>query len=160
MGKIIFVTNFSGVKEVKEDISEIISKAKDGDTNYQAVAAYIAQALDYLQDITIPEGDNTYLLEWDTIDVSDPERPLTFIIVKKVTSQPSVFEFRINWNPIYFRALFFMDDKDEEQYKFLTRSLLKQEKNPPELQQKIIETEMVAAMYKQNPFRYLKEWSK
>lgn len=159
MGKIIFVTNISGVKEVKEDISFIVSKAKAGDTNYQAVAAYIAQALDYLKDITVPEGDNTYLLEWETTDVWDPERPLTFTIVKKATSQPSVFEFRINWDPIYFRALFFVDDVDLEQYKFLTRSLLKQEKNPPELQQKINETEMVSMMYKINPSKYLKEWS-
>lgn len=159
MGKIIFVTNISGIKEVKEDISDIVLKANAGDTNYQAVARYIAQALEYIKDINVPEGDNTYLLEWDTTDVWDPERPLKFRIVKKIISQPSVFEFRINWDPLYFRALFFVDDMDQEQYKFLTRSLLKQEINPPELQQKIIETEMVSRMYKTNPSKYLREWS-
>jgi len=159
MGKILFVTNLSGVKEVKEDISDIVSKANDGDANYQAVAMYIATALDYIKDIAVPEGDNTYLLEWDTTDVWDPERPLTFYVVKKATSQPSVFEFRINWEPLYFRALFFVDDIEDEQYKFLTRSLLKQEKNPPELQKKINETEFVSRMYKSNPSKYLKEWS-
>lgn len=159
MGRLIFVTNISGTKEVKEDIADIVVKANAGDTAYQAVARYIAQALEYIKDIDIPTGDNDYLLEWETTDVWDSDRPLTFYIVKKAISQPSVFEFRINWNPLYFRALFFVDDVDQEQYKFLVRSLMKDEKNPPELQQKINETELVAMMYKTNPSRYLKEWS-
>lgn len=160
MGKIIFVTNLSGHKEVREDINDIATKAKAGDANYQALAKYIAQALLYIKDIPVPEGDNTYLLEWDTTDVWDPDRPLKFYVVKKAVSQPSVFEFRINWNPLYFRALFFVDDIDnKEQYKFLSRSLIKKEKNPPELQQKINETEFVSRMYKLNPSKYLREWS-
>lgn len=159
MGKLIFVTNLSGKKEVKDDIAVIAAKANAGDTAYQAVAMYIAQALEYVKDIDIPTGDNEYLLEWKTTDIWDSDRPLCFYIVKKAVSQPSVFEFRINWNPIYFRVLFFVDDVDQEQYKFLTRSLMKEEKNPPELQQKINETELVAGMYRTNPSRYLKEWS-
>ncbi|HCX52095.1 MAG TPA: hypothetical protein DG757_24455 [Bacillus sp. (in: Bacteria)] len=160
MGKILFVTNFSGKKEVLEDISYIALKAKAGDANYQAVSAYIAQALDYIKDIPVPEGDNDYLLGWDTTDHWDDERPLKFIVVKKAKSQPSVFEFRINWDPLYFRALFFVDDVDQEQIKFLTRSLMKQEKNPPELQHKINETELTAVVYKSNPAKYVREWSK
>lgn len=159
MGKILFVTNFSGKKEVLEDISAIAVKAKAGDANYQAVATYIAQALDYIKDISIPEGDNDYLLDWDTTDHWDDTRPLTFIVVKKAKSQPSVFEFRINWKPLYFRALFFVDDVDQEQFKFLTRSLMKQEKNPPELQHKINETELTARIYKTNSAKYVREWS-
>lgn len=160
MGKILFVKNsFSGTNEVLEDISDIVSKAKAGDANYQAVARYVAQALDYIKDITIPEGDNDYLLEWDTTDYWDDDRTLTFIVVKKAKSQPSVFEFRINWNPLYFRVLFFVDDVDHEQFKFLTRSLMKQEKNPPELQDKINATELTARMYKINPAKYVREWS-
>ncbi|MBY0224102.1 hypothetical protein [Sporosarcina aquimarina] len=159
MGKLIFVTNLSGIKEVKEDIADIVAKANAGDTAYQAVAMYIAQALEYVKDIDIPTGDNAYLLGWNAPHIWEPDRTLTFHIVKKAVSQPSVFEFRINWNPLYFRALFFVDDVDQEQYKFLVRSLMKDEKNPPELQQKINETELVAMMYKTNPSRYLKEWS-
>lgn len=104
-------------------------------------------------------GQKSYLLKWETTDIWDPDRTLTFHIVKKAVSQPSVFEFRINWDPLYYRALFFVDDLDGEQFKFLTRSLLKETKNPPELQQKINETELVAQMYKRNPSKYLKEWS-
>lgn len=159
MGKILFVTNFSGEKEVLEDIFSIAAKAKAGDANYQAVAMYIAQALDYIKDISIPEGDNDYLLEWDTTDHWDDTRPLRFTVVKKAKSQPSVFEFRINWKPLYFRALFFVDDVEQEQFKFLTRSLMKKEKNPPELQHKINETELTAKIYKANPAKYLREWS-
>lgn len=159
MGKIIFVTNLSGEKEVLKDISDIVAKANAGDASYQAVAKYIAQALEYIKDISIPEGDNDYLLEWDTTHHWDDTRPLKFFVVKKIKSQPSVFEFRINWKPLYFRALFFVDDVDHEQFKFLTRSLMKQEKNPPELQQKIIETELTARLYKKNPAKYVREWS-
>ncbi|WP_144491975.1 MULTISPECIES: hypothetical protein [Bacillus cereus group] len=161
MGKIIFVTNFNGKKEVKEHIAEIVAKANAGDESYQIVAHYILQALDYIKDIPMHEEDKDYLLKWETTDFWDPERPLTLHIVKKATSQPSVFEFRINWEPLYFRALFFVDNNaDEAEFKFLTRSLLKATKNPPELQQKINETEMVSRMYKSNPSKYLKEWSR
>jgi hypothetical protein len=159
MGRIIFVTNFSGKKEVKEHIHEIVQKANEGDKDYEALASYIAQALDYLKDISVPEGDNKYLLGWNTTDYWDPERALTFHIVKKAVSQPSVFEFRINWSNLYFRALFFVDNPTEEQFKFFPRSLLKEEPNPPELQQKINETELVSRMYFSHPSKYLKEWS-
>lgn len=159
MGKIIFATNFSGIKEVKEDINDIVLKANAGDSNYQALAHYIANALDYIRDISVPEGDNDYLLGWDTNNVWDDEQELTFHVVKKAKSQPSVFEFRVNWRPLYFRALFFVDEIEQEQFKFLSRSLLKTTKNPPELQQKINETELVSKMYKLNPSKYLREWS-
>lgn len=53
-----------------------------------------------------------------------------------------------------------VDDVDQEQIKFLTRSLMKQEKNPPELQHKINETELTAVVYKSNPAKYVREWSK
>jgi hypothetical protein len=159
LGKIIFVTNLSGSKEVLFDINVIANKALDGDLAYQALSKYIAQALVYIKDIEIPEGDNSYLLEWKTTDVYNSNRTLTFNIVKKAVTQPSVFEFRIYWDPLYFRALFFVDDINNEQYKFLARSLLKEEVYPPELQQKINETELVAKMYKISPSKYLKEWS-
>lgn len=159
MSRIIFVTNLTGKKEVKEHIAEIVAIANSGNKDYEALAAYIAQALVYLKDIRVPENDKDYLLKWDTTDYWDPERKLTFHIVKKAVSQPSVFEFRINWDPLYFRALFFVDDVDEEQFKFLARSLLKEEKNPPELQQKINETELVATMYRMNRSAYLRRWT-
>lgn len=159
MGKIIFVTNLSGKKEVIDDIAKIVAKAKAGDKSYQAVSHYIMQALHYLKDIKVDENDKKYFHKWKTTDVWEPTRELEIKIVLKAISQPSVFEFRINWEPLYFRALFFVDDVNKEQYKFMARSLLKEEKNPPELQQKINETEWVSQMYNKNPSKYLKEWS-
>lgn len=160
MGRIIYVKDLSGLKPVKNHIIEIANKAKEGDAAYIGLVQYIAQALDYLKDIEVPLGKKDYLLGWNTTDVWDQNRPLTFHIVKKAVTQPSVFEFRINWAKLYFRALFFVDNHPvDKQFKFFARSLLKEEPNPPELQLKINETELVAMMYSSNPVKYLKEWS-
>ncbi|MBA2942809.1 hypothetical protein HZF08_31545 [Paenibacillus sp. CGMCC 1.16610] len=157
---IIFAKDSSGSVPVEDGIIQIASLGISGEKKYQELSKYIAQALDYLKNIEIPKLDKEYLLRWDTHDINDESRPLSFKIVLKATSVTHVYEFRINWEELYYRALFFVYDQTaKRQFKIFTKSLLKAEKNPPELQKAINETQQIAIDFFQNPSHFLKEWS-
>lgn len=135
-------------------IREVVHKAnREGpyQHKYQDLAKYIAQAFDYLKTIGVPNPPSLlFSLEDDRI----PGRILTFQLLKTLRTPP-LLEFRVNWQPEAFRAIFFCDEHHGEQVLFFVRALLKSEKNPPDLQLAIDETQMIYLDYLADPEKYL-----
>lgn len=158
MGTIFFVENkITGVNEYYQLIAEVVARAKSGDKIYIELAHYVAQGLDALKDINIPVNQSNYEYTWHTTDMWDASRPLSFTIVKQMASYSTVYEFRINWSERYFRTFFFIHNDGGEQYKIFVRAMIKEERNPPEVQQAIAETALHAIDFYKNPAKNLRK---
>lgn len=110
------------------------------DAGYANLAKYIAQALDYLEDIGVP--DKKFL---PFVTEREDGLPRTFAtIVKELKHHPPLLEFRVNWRGTgYFRAIFFCIEEGNQQNLYFTKSILKQEPNPPEFSSLAIESEQM-----------------
>lgn len=105
MAIIKLVQNADGSKQVQEVIREVIHKANtEGEyqEKYQDLAKYIAQAFDYLRTIGVPNPPSLF---FTSEDVRNPGRILTFQLLKTLRTPP-LLEFRVNWQPEAFRAIF------------------------------------------------------
>lgn len=145
----------TGEKQALQLIKQIALWAKQGNNDYRKLAVFITQALVQLEEIGIP---NPPELLFKTADIDDPNRTLTFRLLKELKYHPPLLEFRVNQQPYAFRAIFFFDTIDNEQVIFFTRALLKSiaNKNPPELEQCALETEQIYGDYLTDRGKYLK----
>lgn len=85
-------------------ITQIAQRAKSGDEQGKRLSKFIAQALGQLEDIGVP---NPPSLIFETVDVTDKTRVLTFNLLKELKFHPPLLEFRVNQRPEAFRAIFF-----------------------------------------------------
>ncbi|QQK76401.1 hypothetical protein HUG15_13085 [Salicibibacter cibarius] len=111
MPTIHYVKDENGQAPVFDLIYEIALRGME-DKGYANLAKYIAQALDYLEDVGVPEKK---FLPFYT--ERDNGRPLTFAtILKELTHHSPLLEFRVNWRGTgYFRAIFFCVEDESEQ---------------------------------------------
>lgn len=119
---------------VLDVITQIARQGMEGDHEAQMLAKYIAQGLNVLESIDIP-ANKRYL--WVT--QNEQNNPISFNILKDLTSAQPLLEFRINRSePGAFRAIFFEYEYQGDRYLVFTQALIKTgDPNPPELQAKI-----------------------
>lgn len=151
----IFYLEENGESQVLTEISNIAHLGIDGDKDAQTLARFIAQGLDLLKDLGIPE--NKDLLLFGQEDNGDLR---TFHLLKELRyCRFPLFEFRVNRStPGAFRAIFFEYNYEGEQLLVFTRAVLKQgDTNPPEFQAAIKKSEFLYVKFHANPAKYLEE---
>lgn len=134
-----YLEDEKGNQQVVSEIAAIAIKGRE-EESFANLSKYIAQALDYLEEVGVPK--DTELLPFKT--EYEDGNPLTFAsILKNVKHHPPLLEFRVNWKDTgYFRAIFFcLEDSEGNQKIFFTKAILKQEKNPPEFTVLAVESE-------------------
>lgn len=112
MAIIRYIEDPIGTQFVLQLIQQIARNAHQ-EESYRRLAGYIAQALEYLEYTGVPFPPE---LMFQTTDVDDPIRPLTFHLLKKLKRHPPLLEFRVNQRPLAFRAIFFYDLYQDGQY--------------------------------------------
>ena len=127
MTKLHYLHDQNDEQQVFNEIA-LIAKIGMEDKGYANLTKYIAQALDYLEYIGVPDKK---ILPFVT--ENEDGQLLTFAtIVKELKYHPPLLEFRVNWRGTgYFRAIFFCVEKNGEQNIYFTKAILKQEPNPP-----------------------------
>ncbi|WP_040037066.1 hypothetical protein [Bacillus thermotolerans] len=154
MATIIYLKD-NGESQVLTEITNIAQMGIDGDSNSQELAKYIRQGLDQLSTVGVPA--NKQLLMYSHETNGDPR---TFHILKELKGcSCPLNEFRINRSePGAFRAIFFEYEYEGEQFLVFTKAVLKQgDRNPPELQTAIKQSEILYQDFHQNPDSHLRK---
>ncbi|MBA4535537.1 hypothetical protein [Brevibacillus halotolerans] len=148
----------AGQDEVLDLLNDIIDRSLliPPERPYVKLAHYIPQALEFLNDLTIPKNIPYNGYEWITDDMDNPGVKVTFKLIKRATSFRDVYELRINAHPLFFRTFFYIYHDVEYQYKIMTRAFIKTEQNPSIQQEAITETALQAKAFYENPMRNLK----
>lgn len=143
------------VLDLFDDIINQASMALKNRSSYAKFAHYIPRALDFLNDLTIPQHIPHTGYEWTTEDMDDPSVDVTIRLIKRAVSYKDVYELKIDAYPLFFRAFFYTYHDGEYQYKIMTRAFIKTEKNPPIQQEAITETALKALAFYKNPKKKL-----
>lgn len=150
----IIYLNDNGERQVAQHIADIARMGNEGDSNARVLAKFIRQGLTQLFNVGVPP--NKQLMMVGKEDNGDLR---TFNLLKPLTSQYPLYEFRINRStPGAFRAIFFEYYYEGEQLLVFTKSVLKQgDSNPPEFQVAMRESEVLYVKFHENPNLYLEE---
>ncbi|MBD3921910.1 hypothetical protein H8B09_24325 [Paenibacillus sp. PR3] len=159
MSDILFEHSFSDQNEVEVLLNQIIdlSLQENPDPAYVALAHYVPLGMEYLRDLIIPTRLEQ-AIEWATSDIRDPDKQVHFKLILQTVSQRTVYEFRIDAPPLFFRAFFYIyNESVNRQYKIMTRAFIKDQKNPPIQQEAIQETALRANVFARDPIKNLRK---
>lgn len=144
----------NGESQVISEISKIAQMGIEGDSNAKELAKFIRQGLQQLSVVGIPP--NKELIMYGEEESGDRR---TFRLFKELICDRPLNEFRVNRSmPGAFRAIFFEFEYEGQQLFIFTKAVIKKgDRNPPEFQKAIKESELLYDKFHQNPDKYIRE---
>lgn len=161
METILYTEALTGTNAQKNEVLDlfnyVINEASKVPPNrsYAKFAHYIPLALDFLNDLTVPEYIPPAGYDWITEDMYNPGVNIPITLIKQAVSHRTVYELRIDALPLFFRVFFYTYHDGQDQYKIMTRAFIKTQQNPPIQQEAINDTAFQALVFDQNPKKNL-----